>query len=208
MRIVAVVAVAAACGGTKDEPPATADPPAAPPADPPAAPPAPVAPPADPPAEPVAVDTSNGSCRVIGRGAMTFDQTSGNAPNALVVWQWHTPEKRAQLGAAGDGFAINCLGKDIRLNILSAKGHGAYGPRTYTVGGKGAGVRIMGQIGEVKGRKDASIMRSSGTLTITAFDEQHIAGTLDVTVSTLPDRGEITLAATFDLNCTHHGACK
>lgn len=207
-KTLALTMVLCACGGDKEEArgssaPASASEPAREPARPESAvtpepaKPAPVA-----PAPAASPEASKGTCKVTATGGVTLEQTSEHGGGrTLNVMQWHTPEMRTRMGYKDHGMILNCGGKDIRLSILTNK---ELAPGKLSVGGKGGDVRLLG---EFPGEK-ASIMKSAGTLEITAFDDQRIAGTLDATVTTLPARGDITLHVTFDLQCYGLSGCK
>ena len=215
MRMLLIASVAIlGCGGKKDDGGASSSgkisgapvepAPPAPPVDKPAD-----KPPADkPPADKPTTDTTHGTCRVVATGAVAFEQTSAHTGGSVLnVMQWHAPEMRAQMGYADEGMILNCLGDHVRLNVVTAKGASfPMKPAAYEVGGKDAVVRIMGQIEHPDG--DLSVMKSKGNLEITAFDDKHIAGKGTLTVETLPKKGDVELAVTFDLQCYGLSGCK
>lgn len=168
----------------------------------------PVEPSGDKPAEPPAADTSKGACHVVGSGAVTFDQTTPHSgPSVLAIMQWHDPAMRQKIGYPDEGMILNCLGPNIRLNILTANDAPfPMKPATYQVGGKGAAIKVLGSMKLPD--KEVSILKAEGTLEITAFDAKHIAGKGEIKVlSTVPASGETTLAVDFDMQCTGLSGC-
>lgn len=202
MRHLLLVIVLAACGGKKEEN-ATATPEAAKPADP-----TPPVAKTEPPAVqvPKADDFAHGYCRVVGSGAVTFDQKMPHTGGSMLnVYQWHTEDMRSKMGFKPEGMTLNCLGDGVRLNVIAA---GAFPtkPAKYTFGKKGE-LKLMGTIKHADERNGLSIMGADGSLDITAFDDKHIAGKGEVTVKTLPDKGEIKLALEFDMQCYGLSGC-
>jgi hypothetical protein len=200
------------CGGKKDEG-AASDKPAAKPettaANPAETTDKPVEPDANSPAAKPRTDTSYGSCHIVATGAATVDETLSHTGGSMLnVFQWHTPEMRKQIGYADEGMILNCLGKDMKINIVTKKAFPTK-PGTYKFGGVGMprDLMLMGSIKGVDG-KLASIMQATGQLEITAFDEKHIAGKLSATVETLPKAtGEIKVAVDFDMQCHGLSGC-
>lgn len=159
-------------------------------------------------AEPKPADTSRGACHIVGSGAVTFDQTTPHTgPSSLAIMQWHDAAMRQKMGYPDEGMILNCLGPNIRLNVLTATGTPfPMKPATYQVGGKGAAIKVLGSMKLPD--KEVSILKAEGTLEITAFDAKHIAGKGEINIqSTVPVSGKTTLAIDFDMQCDGLSGC-
>lgn len=161
-----------------------------------------------PEAPAAAVDTTYGFCHVTGSGAVTFDQKTGHTGGSMLnIMQWHTEEMRQQVGYAAEGIILNCLGKEIRLNLLSDKTKPfPTKPATYKLGRNGDLV-IMGTVPHPDEKRGLSLVPQTGTLEITAFDDNRIAGKGELVARTMPDKGELKLAIDFDLQCRNLSGC-
>ncbi len=202
--IIATSVLAAACGGKEeDKVRATAAPTTEVDKKP-----APTAPTKPVPTE-TAPDFTYGYCHVAGSGAVTFDQkTAHTGSSVLNVMQWHTEEMRTKLGFAAEGIILNCLGKDVRLNIVSKQKGGAFPmkPASYKLG-KGSAIGVLGTVTHADEKGGLSIVGTDGTLEITAFDSKHIAGKGEITIKTLPAKGDIKLTIDFDMQCRDLSGC-
>lgn len=153
-------------------------------------------------------DTSYGTCRVVATGALAFEQESPHTGGSMLnIFQWHSPEMRQNMKYPDEGMILNCLGKDVRLNVMT-RPRVAFPmkPGTYGVGTADAGLFVTGQITKPGG--DLSVTKSTGQVEITHFDDDRIAGKGTVTVQTMPDSGESKLEISFDLKCYGLSGCK
>jgi hypothetical protein len=110
-------------------------------------------------------------------------------------------EKKTLMGT--DGFAVNCLGPDIKFSLLpGAKRDGMpFKPKKYTFA-KGSGDASLNvRFGS------ATLDAINGTVDVTAFDAHHIAGTIDIKGKLVPGGGEVKLTGSFDLICPGFGNC-
>lgn len=168
--------------------------------------------PADPPPakQPPAPDTSKGSCTIEVSGDMTVTETTAHTgPMTLNVFQWLSPDERSKMGWADEGLIMNCLGENVKLNILSKpKQPFPSGARKLKVG-RGGDLTVMGQIG--KRPDDLSLMKVDGTGELTTFDDKRIAGKLELTGDGILHSGgskSVKINVTFDMQCAGLSGCK
>lgn len=166
----------------------------------------PVAETADKPGRPP--DASYGTCRVAATGALSFEQVSDHTGGSMLnIFQWHTPEMRQNMHYPDEGMILNCLGEDVRLNVMTRpRSPFPMKPGSYEVGTPGTSLFVTGQITGKEG--NLSIVKSTGSIDITEFDDSHIVGKGTLTFDTQPATGESKLDINFDLKCYGLSGCK
>jgi hypothetical protein len=188
------LALVVACGPKKEDIPSgpgPAEEPAAPAAKPP------------PPAKHALTVAELGTCHLTASGAVTADQTTPGGRSATNVSYWLTEAERKKMMGV-DGFVVNCIGPDIKFQLVPGGGKQdgmPFAPKRYDfVKGKGD-ANIMAAFGK------ASLTAPTGTIDITAFDTHHIVGTVDVTGKLTPGNGDVKLTGSFDLACPGFSGC-
>lgn len=89
-------------------------------------------------------------------------------------------------------LSVNCIGKTGRVSFSAAPGASVpFGPHTYALVAKGGELVVMARA------KDKQLSATTGTIDVTAFDDKHIAGTIDVT-GTATGGTKVTLTGHFD----------
>jgi hypothetical protein len=194
MRICLVLVVLASCGPKKEDIPA--EPP--PQADEPAAAKAPAK-----PAKHVLTAAEMGSCHLTATGAATAEQTTpGGRPATNVSYWLSETERKNMMGV--DGFVINCIGPDIKFQLVPGGGKKdgmPFAPKRYDFD-KGKGdANVMAAFGK------ATLASYSGSIDITAFDSHHIVGAIDLAGKLAPGGGDVKLTGTFDLACPGFSGC-
>src|SRR4051812_18465958 len=186
-----------ACGACKDDKPAPPPAPAATPVE------------AEPPPKPMPpkpkrlTEADLGTCHLVASGAVTADQTTPGGRTATNVSYWfNEADQKKMMGV--DGFVINCIGADIRFQLVPGGGKKdgmPFKPKKYTFD-KGKGdANIMIAFGK------ATLASPSGTIDITSFDSHHIAGSIDLAGKLAPGGGEQKVTGSFDLACAGFSAC-
>lgn len=157
-----------------------------------------------PPKKKVLTEAELGNCHLTASGAVTADQTTPGGRAATNISYWYKPEEQKTMMGV-DGFVVNCVGSDIKFQIVPGGGKAdgmPFAPKKYTFD---------------KGKGDANLMivfgkqtmaTPSGTVDITAFDKRHIAGTVDLSGKLTPGGGDAKLAGQFDLVCPGFSACE
>ncbi|MDB4952603.1 MAG: hypothetical protein JWO36_172 [Myxococcales bacterium] len=144
-----------------------------------------------------------GTCHLTASGAVTADQTTpgGRAAANISYWMSEADQKK-MMGV--DGFVINCIGSDIRFQLVPG-------------GGKKDGMPFKPKKYDFeKGKGDANLMIAfgkttlatpSGSIDITSFDSHHIAGSIELAGKLTPGGGDEKLTGNFDLACAGFSAC-
>jgi hypothetical protein len=193
MRILALAFVLLAGSCKEDAPP--------PPAPEPEREPAPA--PKPPPPKPKPTNVDLGTCHLKASGAVAVEQTTKGGRAATNVSYWLSSEDQKKM-AGVDGFVVNCIGPDMRFQIVPGGGKQdgmPFKPKKYEfVNGKGD-ANIMAAFGK------KTLDKPSGTIDITAFDSHHIAGTVDIKGKLTPGGGDEKIAGEFDLACPGLSAC-
>jgi hypothetical protein len=161
--------------------------------------------PAPPPPKKELTPEELGSCELEASGAIKATQTSPGGRPATNISYWFTEAERQNMMGV-DGFVVNCHGKDIKFSILPGGGKQdgmPFGPKKYTF---------------TKGRGDANVMVTfgpkhtmgdpNGTVDITRFDKQRIVGTIDLTGTLMPGKGQVKLVGKFDFACPGFSGCE
>ena len=194
MRICLALVLLASCGPKKEDIPA--EPP--PQADEPAASKVPAK-----PAKHVLTAAEMGTCHLTATGAVTAEQTTpGGRPATNVSYWLSETERKNMMGV--DGFVINCIGPDIKFQLVPGGGKKdgmPFAPKRYDFD-KGKGdANVMAAFGK------ATLASYSGSIDITAFDSHHIVGNVDLAGKLAPGGGDVKLTGTFDLACPGFSGC-
>ncbi len=163
------------------------------------------APPPPPPKKKELTEEELGKCDLEVTGAMTLKQTSPGGRTATNISYWFTEAERKNMMGV-DGFVVNCHGKDIKFSILPGGGKKdgmPFGPKKYEFkkGTGDANVRVT------FGPK-LTMGDPSGTVDITRFDKQRIAGTINLTGKLMPGNGAVKLTGSFDFACPGFSGCE
>lgn len=193
MRTLAVVILLVACGPKKEDIPSG----------PPPEPEAPAKPVTAPAPKKVLTTADLGTCHLTASGAVTADQTTPGGRTATNISYWFSPaEQKNMMGV--DGFVINCIGSDIRFQLVPGGGKKdgmPFKPKKYDFD-KGKGdANLMIAFGKT------TLATPSGAVDITSFDSHHIAGTVDLAGKLAPGGGDVKLTGSFDLTCPGFSAC-
>jgi hypothetical protein len=163
------------------------------------------APPKPPPKKKMGPPADLGSCNLTVSGQMSAEQTAKGGKSATNVSYWYTPEERKNMMGV-DGYVISCSGEKFRFQILPAGGKPdgmPFGPKKYTfTKGKSDGASVLVAFGQ------ATIDGTNGTVDITALDNRHIAGTVDISGKIVPGNKQITVKGSFDYICPGLSACE
>lgn len=136
----------------------------------------------------VDTDTSMGTCQVDVTGDVETSFSAGGGVMAVNTEYWLTPEQKEMFGD-GFYFIINCSEDNNDYFGLLAGSNGnadtvPYGPATYTLEPSDA---LFGGAGEnspltimltFEGDEGVWGVAEPGTVEITSFDDEHIAGTV------------------------------
>ena len=144
-----------------------------------------------------------GTCHLVASGAVTADQITPGGRTATNVSYWfNEADQQKMMGV--DGFVINCIGSDIRFQLVPGGGKKdgmPFKPKKYDF---------------VKGKGDANLMIAfgkntlatpSGSIDISSFDSHHIAGTIELAGKLTPGGGDEKITGNFDLVCAGFSAC-
>ncbi|MDB4960800.1 MAG: hypothetical protein JWP01_799 [Myxococcales bacterium] len=145
-----------------------------------------------------------GSCNLSVTGGITAEQTTPGGKEATNVAYWFLPEERKNMMGV-DGYVVNCKGDKFRFSLLPGGGKldgMPFGPKKFTfVKGKSDGANVMMAFGQ------ATLADPNGTVEITALDNRHIAGTIDLAGKVVPGNKPIKVTGKFDLVCPGFSAC-
>jgi hypothetical protein len=159
--------------------------------------------PPPPPPKKVLTTADLGTCHLTASGAVTADQTTPGGRTATNVSYWLSEKDQKNMMGV-DGFVVNCIGPDIKFQLVPGGGKKdgmPFKPKKYDFD-KGKGdANIMASFGK------AQLTTPSGSVDITAFDSHHIAGTIDLSGKLTPGGGQVKLTGTFDLVCPGFSAC-
>lgn len=157
-----------------------------------------------PPAKHVLSVAELGTCHLTASGAVTADQTTPGGRPATNVSYWLTETERKNMMGV-DGFVVNCIGPDIKFQLVPGGGKQdgmPFKPKRYDFD-KGKGdANIMVAFGK------ATLTAATGTIDVTAFDTHHIVATIDLTGKLAPGGGDVKLTGTFDLTCPGFSGCE
>ena len=164
--------------------------------------------PAEPPPPPKPVrkmltEAEMGTCHLTASGAVTADQTTPGGRAATNVSYWLSDDERKNMMGV-DGFAVNCIGKDIRFSIVPGGGKKdgmPFSPKKYDFKNGKGDANIMAIFGK------ATLSNVNGTVDVTAFDSHHIAGSVDLEGKLVPGNGSVKVSGTFDLVCPNFKNC-
>jgi hypothetical protein len=147
-----------------------------------------------------------GSCHVDVTGAETASWDAGGGMSATLVEYWLSEDERATLGGTF-GLIVNCAG-DPGYVGLSATSAGSVetipqAPGVYELlpGAAGLSAPILAGV-DLTGSDATWGLDQPGTLDITAFDDEHIAGTFSFTATDLFGSvdGQIAVSGDFDFH--------
>lgn len=145
-----------------------------------------------------------GSCNLTVAGGITAEQTAKGGKSAANVSYWYTPEERKNMMGV-DGYVVSCSGEKFRFQLLPGGGKPdgmPFAPKTFTFAkGKSDGASVMIAFGQ------ATMSDATGTVAVTAIDNRHIAGTVDVAGKVVPGNKQITIKGSFDYICPGLSAC-
>ena len=145
-----------------------------------------------------------GKCTLTVSGGITAEQTAVGGKAAANVAYWYTPaERRNMMGV--DGYVVSCSGDKFRFQLLPGGGKldgMPFAPKTFKFAkGKSDGASIMIAFGQ------ATMTDANGTVDVTAIDNKHIAGTVDLSGKVVPGNKQITIKGSFDYVCPGLSAC-
>ena len=145
-----------------------------------------------------------GKCTLTVSGGITAEQTAVGGKAATNVAYWYTPaERRNMMGV--DGYVVSCSGDKFRFQLLPGGGKAdgmPFAPKTFKFAkGKSDGASIMIAFGQ------ATMSDANGTVDVTAIDNRHIAGTVDLSGKVVPGNKQITIKGSFDYVCPGLSAC-
>ena len=145
-----------------------------------------------------------GSCNLTVTGQMSAEQTAKGGKSATNVSYWYTPEERKNMMGV-DGYVISCSGDKFRFQLLPGGGKPdgmPFAPKKFTFAkGKSDGASVMVAFGQ------ATMDAATGTVDITAIDNRHIAGTVDISGKIVPGNKQINVKGSFDYICPGLSAC-
>jgi len=155
-----------------------------------------------------------GSCELKATGAVKVDQTSYGGRAATNVSYWLSPEEQGTMSNI-QGFAVTCAGPDIKFAILPGGGKRdgmPFSPKKYEFkkGTGDANVMVSFSPKNAKTAKEGdqqTLGDPAGTVDITAFDKQHIAGTIDLKGKLVPGGGAVSVTGKFDFKCPGFKGC-
>jgi hypothetical protein len=145
-----------------------------------------------------------GKCDIEVTGQITASQSTPGGKDATNVAYWYTPEERKNMMGV-DGYVVNCKGDKFRFSLLPGGGKldgMPFAPKKFTfTKGKSDGANVMMAFGQ------ATLADPTGTVEITAIDQRHIAGTIDLAGKVVPGNKAIKVKGSFDLVCPGLSAC-
>lgn len=140
-----------------------------------------------------------GSCTLKASGAFTAEETIPGDKKSATSKYWQSEYDRATTPLPA--LTVNCNGKDLRLSIVSAPHADVpYGVRTYHVDGKNSEVVLLGRAGD-------QLSDFKGEIVLNAFDDKHIAGTIDITAKQGRGTKRVKIEGSFDLACPGMAGC-
>ncbi|MGB8859094.1 MAG: hypothetical protein WCC60_07560 [Ilumatobacteraceae bacterium] len=160
------------------------------------------------------VDTSGGSCHVTVTGDLTTEWSSGGGSSSVGYGPWvGSPGVTTMIGALDESFfVINCdSGTDDYVGFLTQNDAKIpMEPATYTIpAGTSAlsdnGVGMIAALVTFAGSDTNWMLSGDGQLVITAFDNDHIAGTFTLPMTdalsamTGTSEGDVVVTGEFDL---------
>lgn len=147
-------------------------------------------------APPEAKPVDLGACVLQATGAITVQETMQGGRAAVASRYWQTEEERGL--APVQDITVNCLGKQLRVSVVSKPGATVpFGPKTYRLD-KGRGELV------VLAKAGKPMTDVTGSIDITAFDTRHLAGTIDLSGKA---GGSVKLTGSFDFACPGYGGC-
>jgi hypothetical protein len=145
-----------------------------------------------------------GKCTLTVSGGITAEQTAVGGKSAANVAYWYTPEERRNMMGV-DGYVVSCSGEKFRFQLLPGGGKldgMPFAPKTFKFAkGKSDGASVMIAFGQ------ATMSDANGTVDVTALDNRHIAGTVDLSGKVVPGNKQITIKGSFDYVCPGLSAC-
>jgi hypothetical protein len=161
--------------------------------------------PPPPPPKKVLTEEELGTCELEVTGAKQIKQTSPGGRAATNVSYWFSEAERSNMMGV-DGFVVNCHGKDVKFSILPGGGKKdgmPFGPKKYDFK-KGSGdANVMVTFGPKHTLGDPT-----GTVDITRFDKQRIAGTINLSGKIVPGNGAVKVTGKFDFACPGFSNCE
>jgi hypothetical protein len=161
-------------------------------------------PPPPPPKKKAKPPEDLGSCNLTVTGQMQAEQTVKGGKQATNISYWYTEAERKNMMGV-DGYVISCSGEKFRFQILPGGGKPdgmPFAPKTFTFAkGKSDGASVMVAFGQ------ATMSDASGTVAITAIDNRHVAGTVDISGKIVPGNKQINVKGSFDYVCPGLSAC-
>lgn len=161
--------------------------------------------PPPPPPKKQLTEEELGKCELEVSGAREAKQTSPGGRTATNVSYWQSEAERGTMSSI-EGFVVNCHGPDVKFSILPG-------------GGKKDGMPFSPKKYEFKkGTGDANVMVTfgpkhtlgdpNGTVEITRFDKQRIAGTINLSGKLVPGGGNVKVTGSFDYACPGLSGCE
>lgn len=180
--VVALISLCAACTSKHEPPPPEPEKPAEPP----------------PPRKKIG-PADFGSCTLTASGAHTAEETIAGDKKSVASKYWQSEYDRGATPLPA--LTVNCSGKDIRLSFVSAPhAEVPYGLKTYDVGGKTSELVLLGRAGD-------QLSDFRGQIVLNAFDNKHVAGTIDISAKQGRGNKRVTITGSFDFTCPGMAGC-
>lgn len=125
-------------------------------------------------------------------GGLDLRETIGDdiPTNSARSTLWQSDEASSKL-------AINCIGKAMRLSFVAVpEATVPLAAKAYKIDRSSGELVVMARAG------DKLLANLTGTIEITAFDDRHVAGTVEL-VGT--NKGRYTMTGTFEFPCRGRG---
>jgi hypothetical protein len=143
--------------------------------------------------------TDFGSCTLKASGAFSAEETIQGDKKSAASKYWQSEDERGATPIPA--LTINCNGKDLRLSIVSAPHADVpYGVKTFDVEGKNSEVVLLGRAGD-------QLSDFKGQVVLDAFDNKHVAGTINITAKQGRGSKRVTIEGSFDLTCPGMAGC-
>ena len=140
-----------------------------------------------------------GSCTLKASGAFNAEETIQGDRKSVASKYWQSEDERGATPIPA--LTINCSGKDLRISIVSAPHADVpYGLKTFDVEGKNSDVVLLGRAGD-------QLSDFKGTVTLDAFDNKRVAGSMNITAKQGRGGKRVTIEGSFDFACPGMAGC-
>lgn len=140
-----------------------------------------------------------GSCTLKATGAFEAEETIPGDKKSASSKYWQAEDERG--ATPMPALTINCNGKDIRISLVSApNAQVPYGLKKYDIAGKNSELVPLGRAGD-------QLSDFAGTVEINAFDNAHVAGTINMTAKVGMSKKRVVIDGSFDLKCPGMAGC-